>query len=140
MKSHYGNLVVNSLELVFAIVSLLLTWVSLINDGIPIFAITTIVYILPRFLSASSNMVCNGCDITKFVIDIISLVALFASFVFGSLLVFDFATGSSWGTGFQENARLGFYISSAISLAEFVFKLITGIIQRFSLILACLRR
>ena len=141
MKSYYGNIIVDLFELVFAIVSLLFTWLSLVNDDTAMFAITALVYMLPRFLSICKGIMDNGNDMVRMAFDITSLVALFASFVMASLLVFNSATEVKlFEVHTQEVFQVAFYCLSAVSLLEFVFKCSAGISQRISLIKNCIRR
>lgn len=133
MKSYYGNLVVDIFELIFAIVSLLLVWVSCAKDSILFFGITAIVYMLPRFLTIILGIVNNARDIIRLRIDVVSLVMLFISFIIVCIVLFD-----SVSNIFPENFKINtintiFYIVSSISLSDIVYKTLVGLIQKFSI-------
>lgn len=134
MRSYYGNLVIDILDLVFSFVSLILVWVSYGTDSTIFFGISTAIYLLPRLLSVLLEIVNNGRDVIRLVIDIVSLLMILASFVLVIIVMFDFFVGSSniVNIDFEIMSKL-FYIISAISLSNSVYKVLVGIFQRISL-------
>ncbi|GEM_PF-3131707 len=134
MRSYYGNLVIDILDLVFSFVSLILVWVSYVTDSTIFFGISTAIYLLPRLLSVLLEIVNNGRDVIRLVIDIVSLLMILASFVLVIIVMFDFFVGSSniVNIDFEIMSKL-FYIISAISLSNSVYKVLVGIFQRISL-------
>lgn len=134
MRSYYGNLVIDILDLVFSFVSLMLVWVSYVTDSTIFFGISTAIYLLPRLLSVLLEIVNNGRDVIRLVIDIVSLLMILASFVLVIIVMFDFFVGSSniVNIDFEIMSKL-FYIISAISLSNSVYKVLVGIFQRISL-------
>lgn len=134
MKSYYGNLVVDIFDLVFAVVSLLLVWISCAKDSAIFFGITAAIYMFPRLLSVILGIVNNGRDVVRLIIDVVSLLMLLASFFMVSLIMFD-----SFIESFQilhtdfVTLNIVFYILSALSLSSIVYKVIVGIIQKFFL-------
>lgn len=134
MKSYYGNLMVDIFEFLFAIVSLLLVWVSYAKDSILFFGITAIVYMLPRFLSIILHIVNNGIDLIRYIIDLISLIMLFISFGIVCLLLFNQISAIISEKSFPNVINLFFYFVSAVSLTDIVYRIIVGIVQKFSVI------
>lgn len=134
MRSYYGNLIVDILDLVFSFVSLVLVWVSCVKDSTIFFGISTAIYLLPRLLSVLLEIATNGRDVIRLVIDIVSLLMLLASFALVVITIFDFFVGTLNITDidFRIMSKL-FYIFSAISLSNIVYKVLVGILQRISL-------
>ena len=132
MRSYYGNLVVDIFELVFAIVSLLLVWVSCVKDSMLFFGITAIVYMLPRLLTIILGIVNNGRDVLRLIVDIVALVMIFASFVIVCLVLFNSVSKIFPDTLKQDTINAIFYIISSVSLIDIVLKVIVGMVQKFS--------
>ncbi len=141
MKSHYGNVIVDFFELLFSLVALVLTWFSLIKDGMAMFAITAILYMLPRFLLVSKDIMENGSDVFRAVVNMISLGALLLAFLAGGIIVFNYAIDYRFfDLSVQKVIQIVFYCVSAISLFDYAFKCIAGISQRFAVTKNCFRR
>ena len=134
MKSYYGNLVVDFFELVFAIVSLLLVWVSCYKDSVLFFGITAVVYMLPRFLSVILGIFNNGSDRLRLVIDLISIIMLFVSFMIVCFTMVDYVANIFHKNISTITLSNFFYAVSSVSLIDIVFKLLVGIVQKFSVI------
>lgn len=135
MKSYYGNLIVDIFEFIFSVVSLLLVWLSCVKDSVVLFGITAIVYMLPRLLSVVLGISNNGRDILRLIFDITSLTTLLILFVFVCFLMFHsqieiFPKGVKTETLYSV-----FYSLSAVSMFDIIYKVIVGIVQKFSLVI-----
>lgn len=145
MKSYYGNLVVDIFEFVFAVVSLLLVWLSCAKDSAGLFGITAIIYMLPRLLSIILGIVNNGRDLLRLIFDAISLTVILISFVFVCFIMFDSVVPVFPKDTDINNLYSLFYILSSISMFDIIYKVFVGIVQKFSVIIKnhetnCVRR
>lgn len=133
MKSYYGNLVVDIFELIFAIVALFLVWISSTRDTIEFFGISTIVYMLPRFLTIVLGISNNSRDIIRLSFDVVSLITLFFSFVLVCFLMFNEIKPVLPEEFTIDNFFVCFYVISGISLSDTIYKCLIGLVRKFSL-------
>ena len=134
MKSYYGNLIVDTFDLLFSTVSLLLIWMSFDKDSYILFGITAVIYMLPRFLIILLGITNNTNDIYRLKIDIISMVALAVSFGLVCVILINQYTSILSTPINIYYAQNIFFIFSAISLGDIAYKLFIGLVQKYQTI------
>lgn len=132
MKSYYGNLTVDIFEMVFMILSLILVWISAIVEDATLFTITAVIYIMPRLLSILIGISNNGCDSYRLFVDVIALLALIISFIVVCIMLLNSQTQLFGENNNFLNVLNTFFVFSAVSLSDVIFKVINGLLQKFS--------
>ena len=134
MRSYYGNLLHDTLETVFSVVSVLLIWISYENqDKTPLFAFSAFIFILPRILSVINDIDNNGYDKKRHIVGLISLAGLIGSFFIVISILLKDHLGTLSSVFNLKVAYALFCIFTSMSLFSLINRVLIGYIQKISI-------